>query len=90
MASKPTSTDRSSAMRMGMLARIIANITGRLIAITMKGSDEMKYIVCIKWTCGMFTEEQVCGEYKSANMANTAYKILLTKGYDVYVRREEK
>ena len=73
-----------------MLARIIANITGKLITITMKGSDEMKYIVCIKWTCGMFTEEQVCGEYKSANMANTAYKILLTKGYDVYVRREEK
>lgn len=49
-----------------------------------------KYIVCIKWTCGMFTEEQVCGEYKSANMANTAYKILLSKGYDAYVRREEK
>ena len=56
----------------------------------MKVSDEMKYIVCTKWTCGMFTEEQVCGEYKSANMANTAYKILLTKGYDAYVRREEK
>ena len=77
-------------MRMEMLARIIANITGKLITITMKGSDEMKYIVCIKWTCGILTEEQVCGEYKSANMANMAYKILLSKGYDAYVRREEK
>lgn len=90
MASKLISTGKLSAIRMEMLGHIIANITGRLITITMKGSDEMKYIVCIKWTCGMFTEEQVCGEYKSANMANTAYKILLSKGYDAYVRREEK
>ena len=50
----------------------------------------MKYVVCVRWICGMFTEEQICGSYESENMANTAYRILITKGYDAYVRREEK